>query len=431
MNDPLRVAPGGPLSGQFKVQGDKSISHRALIFNGFAQGSARIEGLLQAEDVAATARCMAALGAAIDGVQITGCAGCLREPPHVLDCGNSGTTMRLLLGLLSGQDLSATLTGDASLQGRPMARVTAPLSAMGARFSGADGGTRAPITVTGSTLTNGPYRSPVASAQVKTALMLAAMQGQGTLEFEEPVCSRDHTERLLTAMGVRFDRTHHEDGRHAITLTGPQVPTATDVIVPGDISSAAFFIVAASIVPGSDITITDVGLNPTRTGAIAVLRRMGAALQISNERVVSGEPIGDIRVQATSLAATEIGGAEIPRLIDELPVLAVAAALADGETRIRDAAELRVKESDRIAATVRLLQAMGVDAEEQPDGMIIRGTAGASLAPAEVAADGDHRIAMAAAVAGLCGRGETVVNGTTCIATSFPAFPRLIEQLRD
>ncbi len=426
MTGALRVGSGGPLRGQFAVQGDKSISHRSLIFNGFAAGRATVRGLLEAEDVAATARCMQQLGASIRDGQVIGCGGRLVAPDGALDCGNSGTTMRLLLGLLSGQPLSAELRGDESLSRRPMARVTDPLSEMGAHFSAS----HAPITVTGGRLVNGSHTARVASAQVKTALMLAALQGEGTLRFEEPACSRDHTERMLGAMGIVFSERVEADGRHILTLDGGQVPIARDVVVPGDISSAAFFLVAGSIVSGSDLIITGVGLNPSRTGVLDVLGRMGADIEVLDRTVVSGEPLGDLRVRAATLSGVEIGGGEIPRLIDELPVIAVAAALAEGDTIVRDAAELRVKESDRIAATVGLLNAMGVDAVERPDGMMISGRAGEDLSGAVVSANGDHRIAMSAAVAGLRGKCETVVQGAGCISTSFPSFPSQLEQLR-
>lgn len=430
MTDILKVAGGRALRGCVSVPGDKSISHRSLIFNGFASGAAAISGLLDAEDVASTARCMDALGASFASGRITGCGGRLRAPSEVLDCGNSGTTMRLLLGLLAGQDFSATLTGDASLRSRPMGRVTVPLGTLGAQFSGANGGEQAPLMVTGGSLLNGRYVSPIASAQVKTAMLLAGLQGEGILVFEEPSCSRDHSERMLMAMGVEMERTIFADGRHQVRLVGPQRLQTTDVVVPGDISSAAFFLVAASIVPDSDITITGVGLNPTRTGVLDVLERMGADIQIENAHTVSGEPVGDLHVRSSALKGTDISKAEIPRLIDELPVIAVAAAMAEGETCIRDAAELRVKESDRITATVGLLIAMGAQAEARPDGMLIAGFGGRELRAAHVHANGDHRIAMTAMVAGLVARGETKVSGASCIATSFPAFHHILETLR-
>jgi 3-phosphoshikimate 1-carboxyvinyltransferase len=425
----LSICSGGPLQGQIIVPGDKSISHRALIFNALSSGSASIIGLLDAEDVGSTARCLMQLGVRIEGGRVYGSGGRLSVPSGPLDCGNSGTTMRLLLGLLAGQDFTATLVGDASLSRRPMARITGPLAALGATMRSRAG--RPPVTVSGGQIDGAIVRSKIASAQVKSAVMLACLQGEGRLEYTEVYCSRDHTERMLSAMGAQMTRTVLEDGSHHIEMACGQGLSATDVQVPGDISSAAFFMVAASIVPGSEILLQDVGLNPTRSGVLDVLRRMGASLELVSEQTVSGEPMGTLRASSSSLQGVEIGGADIPRLIDELPVIAVAAAMAEGETRIRDAAELRVKESDRIQATVGFLRGMGVEADETEDGMVISGRGpGWRMSPARVDAGGDHRIAMAALVAGLVGRGETVVDGADAIATSFPGFADLLEGLR-
>ncbi|MCB9759311.1 MAG: 3-phosphoshikimate 1-carboxyvinyltransferase [Alphaproteobacteria bacterium] len=421
----LRVSPGGALRGRIRCPGDKSISHRALVFNGLARGSARVTGLLDARDVQSTAGCMQALGARIDGDRITGVAGRFTEPGDVLDCGNSGTTMRLLCGLLASQPFFSVLTGDVHLRRRPMRRVTGPLTAMGARLDGRDGGQRAPIAIRGGALTCGPYDSPVASGQVKAAMILAALSAQGTLRYTEPVRSRDHTERMLRAMGVQIDEG--EGAVPALIVPGGQVPEARDVEVPGDISSAAFFLVAAAITPGSDLIVEGVGVNPTRAGVLEVLERMGANIEPLDRRVVSGEPIADLRVRHSALRGVEIGGAVIPRLIDEVPVLSVAAAFAEGETVVRDAGELRVKESDRIAATVAGLQAIGGQVEERPDGLVV---AGAPPAGGEVDARGDHRIAMAFAVAGLAAPGGTLVRDVDNIATSFPQFPSLLERCR-
>jgi 3-phosphoshikimate 1-carboxyvinyltransferase len=425
----LTVQGGGALRGEIVLPGDKSISHRALVFNAFATGKAQISGLLQAEDVARTAQCLSALGIRIEGDVVVGSGGRLQAPQGLLDCGNSGTTIRLLLGLLSGQDFSATLSGDASLQRRPMARVTDPLTELGASFSSRDG--RPPVTVHGGAIQGTQVTSGVASAQVKTAVLLAGLQGSGALQYTEPCVSRDHSERMLEAMGALIDRSVDSAGVHCLRMACGQGLTARDVVVPGDISSAAFFLVAGSVTPGSELTLQRVGLNPTRTGVLDVLARMGASIEVQDAQTVSGEPMGTLHVQSRGLKGTVIEGSEIPRLIDELPVIAVAAALAEGETVVRDAAELRVKESDRILATVRFLRDMGVEADERPDGMVILGKGwGSELRPATVHAGGDHRIAMAAAVAGLCGRGETVVSGAETIATSFPEFPRLLESLR-
>ena len=337
--------------------------------------------------------------------------------------------MRLLLGLLAGQSLTARLVGDASLSRRPMGRVTGPLAGLGATLTSSAG--YPPVTVVGGPIEGARIRSSVASAQVKSAIILACLQGSGMLEYTEPHVSRDHTERMLAAMGVQMSRREDADGSHTVSMACGQALDAVDVSVPGDISSAAFLLVAGSVVPESDIVLPDVGLNPTRTGVLDVLQRMGATITVEERVDGAGEARGTLRVRATALQGTEIGGSEIPRLIDELPVLAVAAALADGETRIRDAQELRVKESDRIVQTVGFLRAMGVDADETPDGMVIMGRGyGAQLTPAVVQAGGDHRIGMAAAVAGLRGRGETVVQGADAIRTSFPSFPQLLESLR-
>ena len=407
------------------MPGDKSISHRALIFNALARGSARITGLLDALDVRATRRCLEQLGVQVldlpDGsVQIEGRAGALQEPLGVLDCGNSGTSMRLLCGALAGQDFHAVLTGDQHLVRRPMARVTGPLSQFGATFEGRERGRYPPLSVRGAELNNVSYESPVASAQVKTSLLLAALQGTGRLVFREPHASRDHSERMLRAMGVRIDE---QDG--ALVLDGPQTPQARDVLVPGDISSAAFFLVAASITPGSDLVVENVGLNPTRAGILDALRAMGADIQLIEPREASGEPVADLRVRHARLSGTRVDGALVPRLIDEVPVLALAAACAQGPTRITDAAELRVKESDRISATVALLAGLGVTCEELPDGLVVHP---APLQPGRVDALGDHRIAMAGAVAGCLV--PVQVDDADNVATSFPGFMSLLQEAR-
>ena len=346
-----------------------------------------------------------------------------------MDCGNSGTTMRLLLGAIAGQTFGATLTGDASLQKRPMARVTKPLADLGADFVGPHD--KAPITIQGQRLTNVSLSSPVASAQVKTAVMLAALQGQGTLTYTEPALSRDHTERMLGAMGIRFDRAQDPSGAHTITLEGPQTPQAIDVEVPGDISSAAFFLVAGSIVPGSDILIEHVGVNPSRTGVLDVLESMGADISLYNVRDVGGEPVADVRVRSATLEPTRIGGALVPRLVDEIPVLAVAMAHANGESVVEDASELRVKESDRIASTLQILRGLGIQATEQSSGFTVHGQSTADMQPPAIDAGLDHRIAMASVVAGLPLSGETKVLGADAIKSSFPTFIQLVDQLRD
>jgi len=400
-----------------------------LIFNGFASGSAKIEGLLDAEDVACTAACLKQLGVRMEGDRVWGCGHHFRAASSPLYCGNSGTSIRLLMGLLSGQGFAVSLTGDESLCRRPMERIAKPLRLMGADVATTEG--RPPVQVNSGTLRGISYSSPIASAQVKTAVLLAGLQAQGRLTLSEPRTSRDHTERMFESMGVQIDRSVAEDGTHTVVMEGGQRLHASDVVVPGDISSAAFFLVAACISPGSELHLKRVGLNPTRTGVLDVLKRMGARIEVCDRRVVSGEPMGDLHVVFSELCATQIGGREIPTLIDELPILAVAAAFASGETRISDAAELRVKESDRISSTVGFLRAMGVQVEEMPDGMVIEGGGvDAELLPTRVHAGGDHRIAMSAAVAGLRVRGETQVEGAHSIATSFPQFPTILESVR-
>lgn len=423
----LRVSPGRPLTGELRVPGDKSISHRSLIFNGIAHGQARVSGILGALDVCATRRCMELLGVQIDedgqDLLVTGRGGVLAEPTQVLDCGNSGTTIRLLTGLLAGQDLYAVLTGDVHLRKRPMGRVTRPLGELGARFDGRDQGRLAPLSVRGGPLKVGSMTSKVASAQVKTALMLATLGAEGVLDYSEPSLSRDHSERLFKAMGADLEM----DGRGKLRLAAGQSLQAVDVQVPGDISSAAFFLVAATLTPGSDLLLRGIGLNPTRDGVLQALRGMGADIEVVDTWLSGGEEMGDLRVRYAPLQGTVIGGDLIPRLVDEVPVLAVAAACAEGETLIRDAAELRVKESDRLAATAQGLGALGAQVEEQPDGLRIQG---GQLSGGEVQSWGDHRIAMAFAVAGCVSAAPVLVHDTENVATSFPEFPQLLERAR-
>lgn len=421
---PLVVAPGGALRGAVRVPGDKSISHRAVLLGAIARGRTRVDGFLRAEDCLATLRCVRALGVDVedDGERLVVHGGALREPATALDVGNSGTTIRLLTGILAGQPFPSTLTGDASIRRRPMDRIAEPLRRMGARISGRDGGRLAPLTVEGGGLRAIAYTTPVASAQVKSAILLAALFADGETAVTEPSLSRDHTERMLSGFGVAVAR----DGL-TVRLRGPAQPAAAPVTVPGDISSAAFFLTAAAIVPGSAVTVRGVGLNPTRTGLLDVLRAMGAAVEIANRRDEAGEPAGDVTVRAAALHGTAIGGALIPRLIDELPVLAVAASVADGETVIRDAAELRVKESDRIAALARELGGIGARIEAQPDGLAIRGVP--KLRGGRAASGGDHRVAMALAVAGLRAEAPVTVDDTDCIRTSFPGFEETLRAL--
>jgi 3-phosphoshikimate 1-carboxyvinyltransferase len=420
----LVVAPGPALRGTVRVPGDKSISHRAVLLGALARGATSVDGFLRAEDCLATVRCVRALGIEVDddGERLTVHGGALRPPGDVLDVGNSGTTIRLLTGILAGQPFRSTISGDASIRRRPMDRIAEPLRRMGARITGGDGGRLAPLTIEGGALRAIAYTTPVASAQVKSAILLAALFAGGETAVTEPSLSRDHTERMLAGFGVPVVR----EGL-TVRLRGPAAPAAAPVRVPGDISSAAFFLVAAAIVPGSAVTVREVGLNPTRTGVLDVLRAMGASVEIENERDTGGEPAGDVTVRAAALHGTAIGGELIPRLIDELPVLAVAASVADGETIIRDAAELRVKESDRIAALARELGAVGARVEAQADGLAIRGVP--RLRGGRAASGGDHRVAMALAVAGLRAAGPVTVDDTDCIRTSFPGFEDTLRTL--
>jgi 3-phosphoshikimate 1-carboxyvinyltransferase len=414
---PLVVGPGSPLRGRLRVPGDKSISHRAVLLGAIAHGTTEVHGFLRAEDCLATVRCVQALGVRVeemgDCLQVHG--GLLREPEDVLDVGNSGTTIRLLAGILAGQPFHSVITGDASVRRRPMDRVADPLRQMGARISGRVGGRLAPLSIDGGGLRGIAYAAPVASAQVKSSVLLAGLFADGVTEVREPAMSRDHTERMLQTFGVPLER----EGL-AVRLGGRAELRGTQIRVPGDLSAAAFFLVAAALVPGSEVTIEDVGLNPTRTGVIDVLRAMGAPVEIQELRQDGGEPVGTVTVRAAKLHGTAIDGELIPRTIDELPVLAVAACLAEGETAIRDARELRVKESDRIAMLARELSRLGARIEAHADGLTIVGVR--RLRGGHVESGGDHRIAMALAIAGLCADGPVTIEDPACIRTSFPEF---------
>lgn len=415
-----RVAAGGALRGTTRVPGDKSISHRAIMLGSIAQGTTRISGFLEGEDALATMNIFRALGVPIEGplhgnvaVHGVGMHG-LRAPSQVLDCGNSGTSMRLLSGLLAGQPFDATLTGDASLRKRPMQRVAQPLGRMGARIDTADGG-RPPLAIHGNPRLQGvDYEMPVASAQVKSALLLAGLYARGRTCVSEPAPTRDHTERMLQAFGYGVQA---QGGR--VCVQGGSRLTACDIEVPADISSAAFFMVGASIAPGSDLTLTHVGVNPTRTGVIDILRLMGADITLTNERTVGGEPVADVRVRHAGLRGIRVPPQLVPLAIDEFPVLFVAAACAEGETVVTGAQELRVKESDRIAVMAGGLQALGVQAQPTPDGMRIRGGA---YRGGSIASHGDHRIAMAFAMAALRASDSIEIGDCDNVATSFPGF---------
>ena len=418
------------LAGTLAVPGDKSVSHRALILNAIADGSAVVTGLSDGADVRSTAACLRAMGVAIDPLdapgsfRIAGPAAGLSEPSDLLDAGNSGTSMRLLSGLLAGQDFLSVLTGDGSLRSRPMGRIVQPLQQMGAAIMGRGGDTLAPLTIRGGNLRSIEYTMPVASAQVKSCLMLAGLSAAGPTVLHQPALSRDHTERMMTAMGARVDAAGL-----ALTLH-PARLNAVDVAVPGDISSAAFWMVAGLIHPNARITITGVGLNPSRAGIIDALQMMGAgnALRLENQRVEGGEPVADVIASSANLRGIALAGEIIPIMIDELPVLAVAACFAEGDTIIRDAAELRVKESDRIATTVSELTRLGGSLEPRADGMVIHGRG--RLTGAAVESHGDHRLAMAMAVAGLAASGATVVHGAADAAVSYPTFWEHLELLR-
>jgi len=418
-----QVAPGGALTGRIRVPGDKSISHRSIMLGSIAEGVTRVSGFLEGEDALATMNVFRALGVRIDGpergnvtVHGVGLRG-LKAPSTVLDCGNSGTSMRLLSGLLAGQNFDCELTGDASLRRRPMQRVAAPLGQMRAEIKTAEGG-RPPLKIMGiSNLRGIDYRMPIASAQVKSALLLAALYARGRTCVTEPAPTRDHTERMLGAFGYPVERSGS-----TVCVAGGGKLTATSIDVPADISSAAFFMVGASIAPGSDLTLEHVGVNPTRTGAIDILRLMGANIELINQREAGGEPVADIRVRHAELKGIEIPVELVPLAIDEFPVLFVAAANARGVTVLRGAGELRVKESDRIQVMADGLQALGIAAEPAADGMRVTG---GRYGGGVVASHGDHRVAMAFAVAAL--RAYTPITITDCanVATSFPGFVEL------
>ena len=410
-----------------EVPGDKSISHRAALLGGLARGVTEVHGYLEAEDCLRTIGAIEALGVdvtrkgpgeyRIAGAGLHG----LDEPEDVIDCGNSGTTSRLLLGILAGQPFWTMLTGDASLRRRPMGHVAEPLRRMGATVVGRAEGARLPVAVRGAArLTAIDYTLPVASAQLKSALLLAGLYADGPVTIREPAASRDHSERMLRRFGARLET---EDN---LVRIAPSELVATTLHVPGDVSSAAFLLAAALVVADSRVTVDGAGLNPTRTGLLEVFGEMGARLEITAAET-DDEPVGSIVASTSELRGTRVGGALIPRLIDEIPALAVVAALAAGRTEIHDAAELRVKESDRIAAIARGLGAMGARVSERPDGLIIDG--GARLRGAHVSSGGDHRLAMALAIAGLAAEGETVVDDTACIETSFPRFVDTINAL--
>lgn len=433
IHDSLTIAPpasGLALQGRIRVPGDKSISHRALMLGALAAGETQIQGLLLGEDPRSTAACFRAMGATISElntelVTVQGIGlGQLQEPQDVLDAGNSGTTIRLMLGLLASHpDRFFTVTGDASLRSRPMKRVIQPLQQMGAQIWHRSGGF-APLAVQGQRLKPIHYHSPIASAQVKSCILLAGLLTEGKTTVTEPALSRDHSERMLRAFGAEIEV---DPETCSATVTGGATLKGQQVIVPGDISSAAFWLVAAAIVPGSDLVIENVGVNPTRTGVLEALAAMGAQVEQENLREVAGEPVADLHVRYSPLNACTISGDLIPRLIDEIPILAVAAATATGTTVIRDAAELRVKESDRLAVMASQLTQMGAKVTELPDGLEITG--GAPLTGAEVDSYTDHRIAMSLAIAALIAKGTTTIQRAEAAAISYPTFTETLQQV--
>jgi len=422
-----RVKGCSSLKGEVAPPGDKSISHRAVILNSMASGKARIANFSSGDDCLAMISCLRALGVEIveesglftvSGVGKEGFA----EPADVLNASNSATTMRLLAGLLAAQPFLSVITGDESLRSRPMARLIHPLRTMGADIWGRGYDSLAPLAIKGGQLRGIDYTSPVASAQLKSAILIAGLFAEGCTTIEEPAASRDHTERMLGAMGADLKR----DGPK-IALTPPISLSPIDIHIPGDISSAAFWLVAAAIHPNAHITVTKTGINPTRTGIIDVLLQMGAKLRVKNERMEGGEPVADLELESSELEGTEIGGCIIPRIIDEIPLIALAGSLARGTTTISEAQELRVKESDRIGATVKELSKLGADMEELPDGMVIHG--GRELKGGECHSHHDHRLAMTLGIAGLVAQGETVVHGAEAVDASYPGFWQDLERL--
>jgi len=423
----MTARPAGPLKGRLRAPGDKSISHRALILGALANGVTTAEGLLEGDDVLRTAEAMRAFGAQVERTgegawRVSGRGG-FSQPSGIVDCGNAGTGVRLIMGAAAGFDITATFTGDPSLQKRPMRRVLEPLGLMGASWTSAEGD-RLPVTLKGGHLHHISYRSPVASAQVKSAVLLAGLNAEGGVEVIEREATRDHTERMLRAFGAEVIVRGE-----SITLAGGQKLTGTHIAVPGDPSSAAFPIVAALITPGSEVTVEGVLLNPLRTGLFETLKEMGADLTISHPRASGGEHVGDVTARHSALKGVVVPPERAPSMIDEYPILAVAAAFADGETVMRGVGEMRVKESDRIALMARGLEACGVDVEEEPEGFIVRGTGRPPRGGTSVETSGDHRIAMSHLVLGLASNEPVKVDEPGMIATSFPGFAELMAGL--
>jgi 3-phosphoshikimate 1-carboxyvinyltransferase len=433
----LTVHPAQPLRGRVSVPGDKSISHRAVILGALADGPSQVTNFLPAADCQATLNAIQALGIRVEQPEPTalhihgqGLNG-LSEPEDVLDCRRAGTTMRLLAGLMAGQPFLSVLSGESQLLRRPMARIVRPLRQMGGTILGRQNGRLPPLAIQGGGLRGIDYALPVASAQVKSAILLAGLYAEGKTTVREPGPARDHTERMLAARGCELQVTGP-----TIELTPPQQLQAMDITVPGDFSSAAFLMVAAALVPGSELLVEGVGVNPTRTGLLDILRAMGADIHLQAQRSISGEPVADLVMRASELHGTEVSGELVVRTIDEFPILAVAATQAQGVTIVRDAAELRVKETDRIATTVGELRRLGAQIEAQPDGFVVHGPS--RLQACEPGGEGtalvnshhDHRLAMALAVAGLVAMGQTRILDADCINESFPGFEAVLARLQ-
>ncbi len=427
MNQSRIVKGGGNLQGVLSVPGDKSISHRSLILGSIAEGETQINGFLYSEDPLSTANCLRKLGAkipniinnepfSIDGIGLEG----IKESSEILNCGNSGTTMRLLMGLLAGvKDKHFVLTGDKSLSERPMGRVSKPLRLMGGKVFGRENGNRAPISITGEKLKGCVIGTPVASAQVKSAILLAGLTASGSTSVIEPASSRDHTERMLKAFGANI-QIRGELGRN-IVINPCNNLCGQKILIPGDISSAAFWMIAASIVPDSDVTIKNVGLNPTRTGILNVMDLMGCDYQIIEKSLIAGEPIGTINVKsAISLKPFTIKGDILPKLIDEIPILTVAACFCEGKSQIKDAKELRIKETDRLMVMARQLRKLGAKIEEKEDGLIIEGKR--KLTGSEVDSETDHRVSMSLAIASIMAKGSTTIHRSNASNVSYPNF---------
>jgi 3-phosphoshikimate 1-carboxyvinyltransferase len=426
-----QISSGISLQGRIIVPGDKSISHRALMLGALAQGETKIQGLLLGEDPRSTASCFQAMGAKISPlnselVTVTGIGlGNLLEPVDVLNAGNSGTTLRLMLGILASHPSRFFIvTGDSSLRSRPMSRVVKPLQQMSAQIWGRKDNSLAPLAVQGQILKPIHYHSPIASAQVKSCILLAGLMTDGRTTVTEPAVSRDHSERMLRAFGADLEV---DPDSKSVTVIGGKSLHGQNVIVPGDISSAAFWLVAGAIVPNSELIIENVGVNPTRTGVLEALEMMGADIELLNQREVAGEPVADLRVRTSQLKSCTIAGDIIPRLIDEIPILAVAAVFAEGTTIIKDAEELRVKESDRITVMAQQLTKMGAKVTELPDGMEITG--GTPLVGSDVDSHTDHRIAMSLAIAALKAKGTTTVNRAEAASISYPDFTSTLQKI--